>query len=80
MITLCKKCKRDISQYMKYWSKGEPYCYTCFEEIKGQRQKKSPLIRQIKAMYKEGYKPTEIAKLKGISTSKVYDALNGKNI
>lgn len=65
---------------MKLYKDGKPYCYDCYQEVRIKRKKKNPLNKMIRKMYKEGVKPTTIAKFKGISTEKVYEILNGKDI
>ena len=89
-ILVCCKCGRDITRAMKFYDRqGGRYCYDCWEEKeirnkpqeankRANKAKEHPDKRYIKALYRCGYKPSEIAEMVGIPKKQIYEVLNNK--
>ena len=88
----CHKCLKPIEndrlhfyiQKKKVW-----YCYECYQEYRKNQKERNKnknlkidelveidLKRETRKLYKEGKKPSEIAKLLDISASEVYKKLS----
>ena len=88
---VCCRCGKDITRAMKFYDRlGGRYCYDCWEEIEIKSRRKPEAHRSankseepkdkryIKALYKQGYKPSEIAEMVGRPKKEVYEVLNNK--
>lgn len=81
----CSICGADITRSMKFHDNmANRYCYDCYQAMKARSKRpavKKPKgtrkisCRKAKKLYKDGYKPSEIASMLNCTAEEVYEAL-----
>lgn len=78
-FTCCKCGKAEGISMIFYDRFGQTWCYDCWQERKAEKQARrkarSQRDRSIRALYRQGLKPSEIARSKKITVAEVYKAL-----